>query len=180
MKVLGLDISSVSTGWAVLETPLKLIDYGLITCDVDLNLGQKLSKFDSDLNAILERHPDVSWVGIEDTYNNNTVTMKTLSKFAGVAIKCLQNSLGVGTTYSDSTIDKALNRRKGKPDGGIFLITPTSVNKLIGLVHRLDREERKTAIVEKVNTTFKLGFTLAENDVTDAIAVAMATNIKIS
>jgi len=181
MKVLGLDISSVSTGWAVLEDdPLTLVEYGLITCETEKNLGEKLLRFDRELTEVLRRNQDIAWIGIEDTYNNNTVTMKTLSKFAGVAIKCLQKELGVGVTYSDSTIDKALKKKRGKPEQGIFVVTPTSANKLIGLQHRLERDERKQQIVSKVNTTFKLGFTLDENDITDSIGVAMAVIVKLN
>jgi len=174
MKVLGLDISSVSTGWAVLEDdPLTLVEYGLITCETEKNLGEKLLRFDGELTEVLRRNQDIAWIGIEDTYNNNTVTMKALNRFLGVAIKCAESELGNGAVYTDKTIGKALGRKRSKPEMGISIIAPTSINKLIGLHGRLERDERKNAIIRLVNRKFQLGFTYEENDITDAIAVGL-------
>ncbi len=85
MKVLGLDVSSRSTGWFVTKRSC-----GIIAPGKDLEFPAKLSFFRQELAKLLEKYkPDV--VVLEDCYYRpgfgSIHTVKSLSKFAGVAIE---------------------------------------------------------------------------------------------
>ena len=86
MKVLSLDISSVSTGWCILND-LTLVDYGIIKLYKALDTAEKLRLFRLELVRILLHYsPDV--VVIEDTFfQKNVKTLKLLSYFVGVAME---------------------------------------------------------------------------------------------
>jgi Holliday junction resolvasome RuvABC endonuclease subunit len=91
MLILGLDISSVSTGWSILEND-TLLDSGLIKIASNLSHPDKLSQFAHDLKCITRDH-DIDWVVIEDQYFQNVVTVKILSRFCGVAIQVMNDIL---------------------------------------------------------------------------------------
>jgi Holliday junction resolvasome RuvABC endonuclease subunit len=83
MKILGLDVSTKSTGWFITKRSC-----GVITPDPKLSFGEKLVVFRKELEALLEKYkPDL--VVIEDAYFRagfgNIHTLKALVKFAGVA-----------------------------------------------------------------------------------------------
>ena len=73
-KILCLDISSVSTGYALFKNgKLLKSKCGKITIDKKLSLGQKLGIFDGKIyNLIIKVRPDI--VIIEDTFLKNTLT----------------------------------------------------------------------------------------------------------
>jgi Holliday junction resolvasome RuvABC endonuclease subunit len=182
-RVLGLDVSSLSTGWTIIvegENAVELQDYGLITNDERDCLGLKLDNFAQELHKVLVKYPDIQWVGIEDTYEQNVVTMKTLSKFAGVAIRQIYQVLGIGATYSEDLLTKALHmKRKAPPERGIYLPMPLTVTRLIGIKGSMHRDEKKQKVVDWVNLYFHKRFTFDQNDITDSIAVACSTIFKI-
>jgi len=88
MKVMGLDVSSHSTGWNVVEksTDLKLLGYGLIQNDSLMSQTQRLYFQGNELRKIIEKFcPDE--IGIEETILvRGPKIMRTLSRFSGVAI----------------------------------------------------------------------------------------------
>ncbi len=88
-KLLSFDVSSISTGWSLLEYDdetygtIKLIDYGIIKILSDYDLQLKLLWFKYHVHMLLFIHkPDV--VVIEETYLKNVKTLKTLMQFIGV------------------------------------------------------------------------------------------------
>lgn len=85
MKILALDVSTKSTGWFVTKRSC-----GKIVPNERLSFGEKLVFFRQELEKLLRKYkPDV--VVIEDSYYRpgfgNIHTLKTLVKFAGVAIE---------------------------------------------------------------------------------------------
>jgi Holliday junction resolvasome RuvABC endonuclease subunit len=83
MKILGLDVSTKSTGWFITKRSC-----GIISPPVAFSFGKKLVYFREELDKLLVKHkPDV--VVIEDAYYRpgfgNIHTLKALVKFAGVA-----------------------------------------------------------------------------------------------
>ena len=85
MKILALDISTKSTGWFVTKRSC-----GKIVPDKKLSFGEKLVFFRKELEKLLRKYkPDT--VVIEDAYyqprKGSIHTLKTLAKFAGVAIE---------------------------------------------------------------------------------------------
>lgn len=162
-----------------MNTDGELIDSGIITSESE-SLGEKLLDLEQGLNLVLSDHAP-AWIGIEDTYAQNIITMKTLSKFAGVAIKCACENHGIGLCYSDKTIAKAMKvKRKAPPDKGILVLVPTEIVKLVGIKSgKLDREQKKEEVRHWVNQTYGTSYTIEDNDETDAIAIAVATINKI-
>jgi Holliday junction resolvasome RuvABC endonuclease subunit len=85
MKILGLDISSSSTGWSLIDND-KLSDYGLIKPDSSMSVFQRLYLFGNEMKRIIERcQPDMI-AAEEAIFARGMSTMRTLSRFSGVAI----------------------------------------------------------------------------------------------
>lgn len=86
MKILGLDVSSVSTGWGLIEDD-KLIEFGKINPMQKMSHAQKLHLFDVELTKLMAKHkPDL--IAIEDVVHVASIsTMKILARFNGIAIK---------------------------------------------------------------------------------------------
>lgn len=89
MKFLGLDVSSSSTGWNVVEADKdskKLVDYGLISPVGNMGVTQRLYFFGNELKKLIDKHqPDE--IAIEETILvRGPKIMRTLARFGGVAI----------------------------------------------------------------------------------------------
>lgn len=100
MKVLGLDVSTKSTGWFITKPSC-----GIIAPAATLSFEEKLVWFRAELSKILDKHkPDV--VVIEDAYYRpgfgSIHTLKALVKFAGVAQE-LCASKGIQTVIITAT-----------------------------------------------------------------------------
>jgi Holliday junction resolvasome RuvABC endonuclease subunit len=89
MKILGLDVSSHSTGWGIIDSDkinTKLIGYGLIRNDNSMGQTQRLYFQGNELKKIIEKFcPD--HIGIEETILvRGPKIMRTLARFSGVAL----------------------------------------------------------------------------------------------
>lgn len=83
MRIMGLDISTKTTGWFITK---KFC--GKIEPDPDLLFSEKLVYFRDELSRLLLKHkPEL--VVIEDTYLRfgNPQTLKQLTRFSGVAME---------------------------------------------------------------------------------------------
>jgi Holliday junction resolvasome RuvABC endonuclease subunit len=100
MKILGLDISTKSTGWFIAKRSC-----GAIVTDPSASFEEKLVGFRAELDFLLTKHsPDL--VVIEDAYYRpgfgSIHTLKALVKFAGVALE-LCASKGIQTEIITAT-----------------------------------------------------------------------------
>lgn len=146
MKILGLDISTKSTGWFISKKAC-----GIIKPPPELSFPEKLSWFRKELFSLLEKHkPDI--VIIEDSYFRSGFgsihTLKTLVKFAGVALEVCA-SMSIKTEVITATT--ARKYCCGKQE--------TSLKK----------PDVFKYFVEKYNLDWKFD---KMNDVTDAMALA--------
>ena len=85
MKALGLDIATL-TGWSLIEDG-KLIDYGTIQINSQMDLPQRLHYFHLELTRVLERiQPD--WCFVEDVILgiSGAKTLAYLGRLNGVAL----------------------------------------------------------------------------------------------
>jgi len=153
MKTLGLDISTVSTGWAVLsDTPStpnvpELIDHGYIDFKYSDMFSERLIVFRELIRGVVNLHPDINYVVVEDTFISvNPKTTKQLNRFAGVAMEAVRAS-------SNKLI--------------IVCTNAVSIRAAIRPGIKTDKEMMYTYLVER----FKLG--KVRNDETDAIAAAL-------
>jgi len=100
MKIMGLDVSTKSTGWFITKPSC-----GIIAPDPKLSFEEKLVVFRAELGTLLTKYkPDL--VVIEDAYYRpgfgNIHTLKALVKFAGVAQE-LCASKGIQTEIITAT-----------------------------------------------------------------------------
>jgi len=89
-KILALDVSSVSSGYAVIENGDLVKDaYGLIQPDKKLPYGARLVYFQNEIRRIIKLYnPEI--IAIEDIFKGrNMLTFKSLSMFRGVAFKTI-------------------------------------------------------------------------------------------
>lgn len=82
---MGIDISSKSTGWSIIEDD-NLLEYGKINPTGKMSTAQKLCLFSIELNKIIDaQKPDA--IAIEDVVQVKSVSVaKILARFNGVAI----------------------------------------------------------------------------------------------
>lgn len=85
MKIMGVDISSKSTGWSLIEGD-KLLEYGKINPTGKMSNAQKMYLFHVELRKIIDRlQPDD--IAIEDVVQVRGVSvLKLLARFNGIAI----------------------------------------------------------------------------------------------
>lgn len=82
MLLLSLDVSSKSTGWAIINDKFKLLYYGVILMP-DIETKFKLYWFYNYIDNLLKIfNPGI--ILVEDTYLRNVKTLKLLSQFAGI------------------------------------------------------------------------------------------------
>ena len=143
MRYIGLDLSTVSSGYSVFEND-KLIEYGAIV-PKDTDVMNRIEEVTIKIENIITAHmPDK--VIIEDTfYGANYLTTKLLNRLAGAVY------------YAVKTIK----------DVPIIFVTPTGARKVFGILP----SSTKKNIVDAVNKKFDKDFELKENDVTDAIVL---------
>lgn len=149
MRLLGLDIATYKSGWAVLNVgdgPLDLVAYGLIDLPTkkSVKLGQRLHLFGQKLIDIMEDH-DPDHVVIEDAHIRFIKSAKSLLKTHGVALEITWATLEKEATY----------------------IQPAKIRGILGCK---DKTDARLA----VNARFELELTEDQEDISDAIATAWA------
>jgi Holliday junction resolvasome RuvABC endonuclease subunit len=86
MKIMGVDISSRSSGWSIIEND-KLLEYGLIVPQSkSMTNAQKMYLFQVELRKIIDaKQPDE--IAIEDVIQVRSISvLKLLARFNGIAI----------------------------------------------------------------------------------------------
>jgi len=148
-SVLSLDLSALSTGWAVFKDDV-LVNYGLIKVKPKEGYGKRLSIFEEALEGVFDKY-EVDKVVIEDIYRGPSIkTFKILSLFHGVAYKvCRQKALM-------------------EPE----LLKVTQIRKYLGLACGV-KVKTKQQVFFIINNALKLGLEFSTgNDITDACALA--------
>lgn len=140
--VLGLDLSSVNTGYSVFEATYvaledpspQLIAFGNITPKQTLNEQAKLETIYNLVDALIREH-SIECVAIEDTYySKNAKTFKILVRISGVVILAAQKNGCEIYLYPPSTVKKTFfgNGKANKKDMiktaiEIYKIDPDSI-----------------------------------------------------
>ena len=145
-KILSFDVSSVSTGWALIEDN-KLKEFGTIVPQHSYTLQEKLYWFKNEVHSLLNIvQPD--YVIVEQTYLKNVNTLKTLMQFfAMLNIECF-------TELHEEPV----------------LVSPQTIRSHFGLKKKEDVFDYvKNKYKAKLkNYTFETG-----NDITDAILMGL-------
>jgi Holliday junction resolvasome RuvABC endonuclease subunit len=149
-KILGLDISSVSTGHCIINNGrLTKSTLGIITNDSKLSTGAKLCHFEREVRKLITNYkPD--HVVIEDIFRGpNIKTFKALAMFRGVCFKVVFEMIGK------------------EP----ISIMPSEARKLVG-VEGITKEDGFAYVIDRYSFpdyTFD-----THNDITDSIILALA------
>ena len=150
MKYLGLDLSTVSTGYSIFDGP-KLIEYGKIVPSANDTMD-RIVEIVSKLENIICNHT-VDVVLIEDVfYGSNYLTTKMLNRLAGAAYLALTE------------------RHVGKVDFAM----PTDARKCFGLLPK----SNKANVVSAVNAKYKLDLKRKDDDIADGIVLGYAALYK--
>ena len=86
--ILGIDISSSSTGWALLDNEKDVIlkEYGLIKPTGGMSVSQRLYFFGNEIKKVIEKYTPKEIVIEETVLVRGPVIMRTLASFRGVAL----------------------------------------------------------------------------------------------
>lgn len=86
--ILGLDLSSVNSGYSVMDDGTSLVAFGSIIPDKKFSQSEKIKFIYEHISCIFDTY-SITEVVIEDQHlRNNVNTLKLLSRIAGVAILC--------------------------------------------------------------------------------------------
>jgi len=151
-KILGLDVSSASTGHCIINNGrLVKSTLGTINPDSKKSYGERLQYFVEAITKLLRKHkPDK--VIIEDIFRGpNVKTFKTLAMFRGVCFLTVFNETG-----SDP-----------------ISVMPTEARKLVG-APGVTKEDGFNFVMEKYSLPDYEFDT--HNDITDAIVLGLSCN----
>lgn len=160
MDVLGLDISSANTGWALVSDG-KLKSYGALPIHLYKNKSKidnhMLHRYAKELKAlIINKAPDI--VAVESIYvGPNDRTAILLAMMSGIA-----RAIGFGLTKKE-----------------LVTIYPTQVNKFLKIGNP-KRAQRKGMVVRGMNAIFKLKLLVKEDDIADAIGISYLAYLNLT
>lgn len=145
MRILGIDPGYGRLGWSIIDTDLRLIDYGVIETVSDDCFDDRLLSIHQKLQTIIERHrPDAA--AIEKLYfARNTTTALDVAKAIGVVVLTIRLA---GLCYQE--------------------YTPSQVKCALTGYGRATKEQMQKMIM----MLFKLAEVPRPDDAADALAVA--------
>lgn len=159
MRIMGFDVASFKTGWAVLDYnesgPPTLVAQGLISYPAKWKSGRRLASFMEDIDKLL------------NTWAPHHVVVERPFVFRRTAVEALYKCHGVlkAAVY----INKDRFSHLMNPE--VTEIAPSKVRGILG-VEAGKKGEGKKRLRLKVNEKFGLNLTEEEEDVSDAIGVA--------
>jgi len=113
-RVLSLDISASSTGWAFLTNRSKKIKYGLIKTSPKVSTAERLVVFRIAILDLITKFKPTD-IAIEDTFiGPNPKVNKLLSKFGGVAEELIFSLTTKNALIVDNKTTKAFFHVKTK------------------------------------------------------------------
>lgn len=149
MIILGIDPGYAIVGWGVLEyqnNQFKVLGYGAITTDADMDLFRRFQAIHQDLNQIIETyHPDA--MAIEELFfNSNRTTAINVAQARGVLIL------------------SALNH-----EVPVFEYTPLQVKQAVAGYGRAEKQQ----VQQMTKILLNLSSIPKPDDTADALAIAI-------
>lgn len=144
---MGVDPSTVSTGWAVFNQNGELVDYGVIRTDDELPMHKRLL-FQYDALKVVIGSWNITHMLCEDQFSRNNIdTLKKLSQTRGMVM----------LVAAENTIE-------------FDLATPSQWRKIyLGKGNATKRD-----CVKQVNEQYGLSLKMAQNDIAEAIGIGAA------
>ncbi len=146
--ILGIDVGTATTGWAVIEytQALTLKAYGVISTTSDTPMPTRLSEIYSDLIEIIEHYQPADMAIESLFFANNQKTVMTVSQARGVMLLAAEQ--------------KGLR---------IYDYTPLQVKSAITGYGKADKQQ----VQQMVKQILKLDSIPKPDDAADAIAIAI-------
>ena len=149
MIILGIDPGYAIVGWGVLEyqnNKFKVLGYGAITTDADMDLFRRFQAIHQELNQIIETyHPDA--MAIEELFfNSNRTTAINVAQARGVLIL------------------SALNH-----EVPVFEYTPLQVKQAVAGYGRAEKQQ----VQQMTKILLNLSSVPKPDDTADALAIAI-------
>lgn len=158
--ILGLDISTKSTGWSVVQYKSNistLIAYGTITRK-KMDIGEMLVFFEQELEQIISLY-NLDVISAEAPFvGSNRLTIQRLSMFHGVMLMTAKKHELPVTYYSVMTL-------KSKVLGGVKTKKADGTKKT--------GEEMKQEVSDKLHEMFHIQDKIDNNDITDSISACV-------
>lgn len=152
MIILGIDSSTTSTGWGVIDTKfeneLRLVDYGVIKPRKQLETIDRIIYIERELRRILQDFKPELIVIEEMNVTRNMRTVRELAKLLGVIEVMLRNRQAL-----------------------YVKMTPSEWRKSVGIRCKNNRELLKKASIEYVREKYNEN---VSDDEADAICIAEA------
>lgn len=146
MRILGLDLSTTTTGYCILDDA-TLVTYGVIIPDEDLSECAKYYFISNYIASLLKIYRPYE-ISVEDTFFlKNVVTLKKLSRLAGQIMYLWFQYCGKCPNFYQAT-----SCRKTFPN--------------------LGAKPEKKEIVDSVNAFFKLRGKIVDHNIADSIVTA--------
>jgi crossover junction endodeoxyribonuclease RuvC len=145
VRILGIDPGFGILGWAVIEHTMKIVDYGSIETNSDLQIDERLFIIHSELSDIIKRYRPDKAVIERLFFSKNITTAMDVSRATGVVLLAF--------------------RQHALP---FEEVTPLQVKQCITGYGKADKKQ----IQEMVKKIFKLKEIPRPDDVADALAVA--------
>jgi crossover junction endodeoxyribonuclease RuvC len=86
VRVIGIDPGFGILGWAVIESNLKVIDYGTVETSPDMPIDERLFAIHSDISSILKRYRPECAVIEKLFFSKNITTAIDVSRATGVIL----------------------------------------------------------------------------------------------
>jgi crossover junction endodeoxyribonuclease RuvC len=86
VRIIGIDPGFGILGWAVIESNLKVIDYGTVETSPDMPIDERLFAIHSDISSILERYRPECAVIEKLFFSKNITTAIDVSRATGVIL----------------------------------------------------------------------------------------------
>lgn len=149
MIILGIDPGLAIVGYGVIEyvgNKYKVLDYGAITTDSNLDFPERLKRIYDEMSALIEKYKPEDLAMEELFFNKNVKTALKVGQARGVQILCAKN--------------KELD---------IYEYTPLQVKQAVVGYGRAD----KSQVQKMVKVLLNLKEIPKPDDVADALAVAI-------
>jgi crossover junction endodeoxyribonuclease RuvC len=142
---LGIDPSTVATGYSIINDRDELIDYGVLIPDKDDNFGElMLYKYDI-LKELVSKYAIVA-IGCEDQFNGvNPDTFKKISRVTGL-----------------------VQLLAAQEEKSLSLYYPSQWRKIF---HKTGKAKKRDTL-NLVNERYNLSLRVKDNDISDAIGIA--------
>ncbi len=145
MKILGIDPGYGTLGWAVVDSGLKIIDYGSIITASDLGIDERLLQIHLKIINIIDKYKPESLAIEQLFFTKNTKTAIDVAKCIGVILLTARLNNISYTEYSPSRIKRSIT--------GYGRATKDQIQNMIMKIYKLKEIPRPDDVADALAVT---------------------------